>query len=153
MVRSCARASRGNAGKLAASLITGEKIPEPSESTCFTPAGIVASRLPYRSNRDLSLVRPAHIFACAVKCKMLRPCAADISSPIISEEGTRDSGWIVGNPEAIQKRGPWELIATDDYRSTRQADTLCCARLQVSSWERLGKEVETTKRELIAQNQ
>jgi len=33
---------------------------------------------------------------------MLRPRATDLSSPIISEEGTRDSGWIVGKQEVIR---------------------------------------------------
>src|ERR1700730_1505585 len=96
MVRSCAQASRGNPGKLAASLITGEKIPEPSESTCFTPAGIVASRLSYRSNPGLRLVRPAHIFGCEVKCKWSLRVQHKYLLPILSEERTRDSGRMVG---------------------------------------------------------
>ena len=45
-------------------------------------------------NSDLRLVSSARIFACEVKCKMLRPCTTDISSPAINER-------IVGKPEVI----------------------------------------------------
>jgi hypothetical protein len=44
-------------------------------------------------------VRPH--FACEAKCKMLRPWATDMSSPISSEEGTQHSGRLVGYPEVI----------------------------------------------------
>src|ERR1700733_12650441 len=71
MVRSCARASRGNPGNLAASPIPKNRIPEPSESTCFTPIGRVTSRLS-RHEFGLRLVGSARLFGCEVKCKMLR---------------------------------------------------------------------------------
>src|ERR1700676_1588624 len=57
---------------------------------------------------------------------------------------------MVGNPETIQKRGSSELIATadhlDDYRSYATGRYLVLCAVIGSSWERLGKEVETTKR-------
>ena len=43
---------------------------------------------------------------------MLRPCVTDISWPIISEEGRRDSGWIVGKQEVSKStRNPFPLTA------------------------------------------
>jgi hypothetical protein len=71
------------------------------------PTGIVTSRLSRHEFRfALGKLRPH--FACEVKCKTHRPCATDISSPITSEEGTRDSGRIVDKPEAIARSRPVE---------------------------------------------